>query len=178
MLYAIGYDAPVGPLWVVSDATHLRGVWMQGQKYFADRLSESPQAREVPVLAQARAWLDAYFAGQRPAVDALPLAPEGSAFRQQVWQLLCDIPYGETTTYGALAQALAAHTGQARVSAQAVGGAVGHNPLSIIVPCHRVVGRDGSLTGYAGGLDKKIQLLTHEGVDLSGLYVPKRGTAL
>jgi methylated-DNA-[protein]-cysteine S-methyltransferase len=178
MLYAISYDAPVGLLWVVSDATHVRGVWMQGQKYFADRLSESPQAREVPVLAQTRTWLDAYFAGQRPAMDALPIAPEGSVFRQQVWQLLCDIPYGETTTYGALAQALAARTGQARVSAQAVGGAVGHNPLSIIVPCHRVVGRDGSLTGYAGGVDKKIQLLMHEGVDLSGLYVPKRGTAL
>lgn len=178
MLYAIRYDAPVGPLWVVSDATHLRGVWMEGQKYFADRLSEPPQPREVPVLAQTRVWLDSYFAGQRPAVEGLPLAPEGSAFRQQVWQLLCGIPYGETTTYGALTQALAARSGQARVSAQAVGGAVGHNPLSIIVPCHRVVGRDGSLTGYAGGLDKKIQLLTHEGVDLSGFYVPKRGTAL
>jgi methylated-DNA-[protein]-cysteine S-methyltransferase len=129
-------------------------------------------------LVQARAWLDAYFAGLRPDIDALPLAPQGSAFRQAVWALLRAIPYGETTTYGDLARALAAQSGQTKVSAQAVGGAVGHNPLSIVVPCHRVLGRDGSLTGYAGGLDNKVKLLTLEGVDAAHWRVPKRGSAL
>jgi methylated-DNA-[protein]-cysteine S-methyltransferase len=152
---------------------------MVGQKYFAQGLSVTPQQHALPpVLAQARAWLDAYFAGQRPDVGDLPLAPQGSAFRQAVWALLRAIPYGQTTTYGDLARALAAQSGQTRVSAQAVGGAVGHNPLSIVVPCHRVLGRGGSLTGYAGGLDKKVKLLTLEGVDAARWRVPTRGSAL
>ena len=178
MLYACHHDSPLGPLYLVSDASHLRGVWMAGQKYFAQGFSVAPELGQLPVLAQARAWLDAYFAGQRPRVADVPLAPQGSAFRQAVWALLREIPYGETTTYGELAQVLADQTGQARMSAQAVGGAVGHNPLSIIVPCHRVLGRDGSLTGYAGGLDTKIKLLCLEGVDPACWRVPTRGTAL
>ena len=133
--------------------------------------------QETPVLEETKRWLDIYFAGREP--DFLPpLHLAGSPFRQEVWALLRQIPYGETTTYRALAEAVARKRGLRRMSAQAVGGAVGHNPISIIVPCHRVVGSDGSLTGYAGGLERKVQLLRLEGVDMSRLYAPKKGTAL
>ena len=125
----------------------------------------------------AARWLDAYFAGQAPSIGALPLRPEGSAFRQEVWKLLCDIPYGHVTTYGLLAQKLAARRGVPHLSAQAVGGAVGHNPLSILIPCHRVVGADGSLTGYAGGIERKKALLTLEGVDVAQLRLSVRAEA-
>ena len=130
---------------------------------------------DLPVFRQAAAWLDAYFAKQ-PLPDLPPLAPRGSDFRQAVWRLLLEIPYGQVTTYGALAQILRDRGISA--AAQAVGGAVGHNPISILIPCHRVVGADGSLTGYAGGVEKKRFLLALEGVDMTNLYMPKRGTAL
>ena len=132
----------------------------------------------LPVFDAARDWLARYFAGEKPMPSELPLCPIGGEFRQRVWSLLCQIPYGETTTYGALARALAAQMGRPSMSSQAVGGAVGHNPISIIIPCHRVVGSGGSLTGYAGGIAAKLRLLEHEGVELSRLSVPKRGTAL
>ena len=131
----------------------------------------------MPVLGDACRWLDVYFSGQEP--DFLPpLHPHGSEFQLAVWELLLQIPYGQTTTYGALARQLAARRGLSRMSAQAVGGAVGHNPISLLIPCHRVVGTNGSLTGYAGGLDKKIRLLELEHADMTGLFIPKRGTAL
>ena len=123
-------------------------------------------------------WLDRYFAGENPQISELPLAPSGSDFRQMVWKILCDIPSGQTTTYGEIAKKIAARTGRSTMSAQAVGGAVGHNPISIIIPCHRVVGTNGSLTGYAGGIDKKIALLELEGVDMTKYFVPTKGTAL
>ncbi len=132
----------------------------------------------LPVFAQVKEWLDRYFAGEQPPIFALPLAPIGTDFRHRVWRKLITIPYGQTRTYGQLAQELADEDGNDKMSAQAVGGAVGHNPISIIIPCHRVVGADGSLTGYAGGVEKKVFLLEHEGVDMSGLTVPKKGTAL
>ena len=160
------YDSPVGPLSLVSDGQGLAGLWIEGQKYFAATLSQLPEMREdAPGLPEARAWLDRYFAGHRPAIGDLPLYPSGSPFRQAVWACLREIPYGQVTTYGCIARQAAARLGRERLSAQAVGGAVGHNPISIIIPCHRVVGWDGSLTGYAGGLDKKQWLLRHEGVD-------------
>lgn len=118
-------------------------------------------------------WLDVYFTGREPDFTP-PLHPAGSSFRQAVWQLLLEIPYGQTTTYGALAKRLNA----GRMSAQAVGGAVGHNPISIIVPCHRVVGTNGSLTGYAGGLDRKIRLLEMEKTDMTGLFRPRKETTI
>ena len=125
----------------------------------------------------AKHWLDIYFAGKKP--DLLPpLHPIGSAFRRSVWDILLQIPYGQTTTYGEIARQLAEKQGLPRMSAQAVGGAVGHNEISIIIPCHRVVGTNGSLTGYAGGIDKKIKLLETEHTDLTGFFVPKKGTAL
>ena len=179
MVYTSHYDSPIGALLLAERDRKLVGVWMEGQKYFLGSLREETQERESsPVLRQAGLWLDRYFAGERPAISELPLAPIGSEFRKEVWQVLCEIPYGETTTYGEISQKIAARRGLERMSAQAVGGAVGHNPISIIVPCHRVVGSNGSLTGYAGGLQKKIKLLTHEGVDMERFFVPKRGTAL
>ena len=132
-------------------------------------LSESPETigisvDECPALAQTARWLDLYFAGRRPSPDPLPLAPSGTPFRQAVWRILLEIPYGETTSYGAIASRMAREQGVEIISARAVGGAVGHNPISLIIPCHRVIGKHGDLTGFGGGLDRKRWLLIHEGV--------------
>lgn len=157
------YASPVGRLTLACDGEHLTGLWLEGQKYFGGTGFAAMEPGEYPpVFAQAREWLDRYFAGEKPDASRLPLAPAGSTFRQAVWQLLGEIPYGEVTTYGELAQRLSARLDR-RTSARAVGGAVGHNPISIIIPCHRVVGSGGNLTGYAGGIDRKIWLLEHEG---------------
>lgn len=177
MTFTQHYDSPLGGILLAADETGLTGLWFDGQKYFARDLPIQHTEQDTPVLSETRRWLDMYFTGREP--DFLPpLHPAGSPFRQEVWALLRQIPYGETTTYRALAEAVARKRGLRQMSAQAVGGAVGHNPISIIVPCHRVVGSDGSLTGYAGGLERKVQLLRLEGVDMSRLYVPKKGTAL
>lgn len=179
MRYTTHYESPLGPMLLAGDGESLSGLWFVGQKYFAAGLCGEPLVNdELPAFAAARAWLDEYFAGRRPASAGLPLAPAGSSFRLEVWDLLREIPYGETTTYGALARQLAGRLGRSAMSAQAVGGAVGHNPLTLIVPCHRVVGADGSLTGYAGGIERKRQLLGLEGVDMAGFYLPSQGTAL
>jgi methylated-DNA-[protein]-cysteine S-methyltransferase len=179
MLYTAHYQSPAGSIWLAAEEDALVGLWIENQKYFLASIKEQPTIQEDhPVLMQSKSWLDRYFAGERPKISELKLAPKGSEFRQAVWELLCQIPYGELTTYGEIAKKIASKFGRERMSAQAVGGAVGHNPISIIIPCHRVVGTNGSLTGYAGGLDKKIWLLTHEGVDMDKLFVPKRGTAL
>lgn len=179
MYYSTTYLSPVGTLTLGSDGEHLVGVWLEGQKYFGGAVEKELKARDgLPVFSAARDWLDRYFAGEKPSPSELPLHPIGGEFRQQVWRLLCQIPYGEITTYGTLAKELAAQMGRNSMSGQAVGGAVGHNPISIIIPCHRVVGANGSLTGYAGGIPTKIKLLEHEGADLSRLFVPKKGTVL
>lgn len=176
MYYQINYKSPIGNMTVVCDGQkkHIIGLWIEGQKYFQAALSGEPvPGEDVPVLQKAVSWLDAYFAGKRPAISELPLAPEGGAFRQEVWKILCEIPYGSVTTYGEIAKKMAVGMGRESMSAQAVGGAVAHNPISVIIPCHRVVGTNGSLTGYAGGIDKKIKLLAHEGVDVSAFSMPK-----
>lgn len=178
MLYCTEYRSPLGRLTLASDGESLAGLWIEGQKYFGGGLGEMAPKDGLPVFERARAWLDRYFAGEKPSPAELPLAPAGGEFRQTVWGLLCQIPYGQVATYGALAKEAAGKLGRASMSAQAVGGAVGRNPISIIIPCHRVVGAGGSLTGYAGGIDRKIQLLRLEGADLSGLTRPKKGTAL
>lgn len=179
MLYSAQYPSPLGPLLLAGNEDSLVGLWIEGQKYFAGTVAEEVTEKgDLPVFAAAKAWLDAYFAGRKPAISDLPLAPQGGAFRRAVWDILCGIPYGGVITYGEIAKAMAARMNKASMSSQAVGGAVGHNPISIIIPCHRVVGASGSLTGYAGGIDKKIKLLRHEGVDMSGLFVPSKGTAL
>lgn len=168
MFYSVEYASPVGMLTLASDGVHIVGLWLEGQKYFLDTLPETPiPSHALPVFERARHWLDRYFAGQKPDIRELPLCPIGGVFRQTVWACLCDIPYGEVTTYGAIAKKIAAASGKASMSAQAVGGAVGRNPISVIIPCHRVIGANGNLTGYAGGLDRKIRLLAHEGVDVS-----------
>lgn len=157
------YRSPVGRLTLACDGEHLTGLWMEGQKYFGATVSGTMEpGANLPILARTREWLDRYFAGERPALGELPLAPAGSPFRQAVWQLLGEIPYGQVVTYGALARKLAERLGRP-TSSRAVGGVVGHNPISIIIPCHRVVGSNGSLTGYAGGVDRKRWLLEHEG---------------
>lgn len=176
MTYLTTLSSPLGPISLASDGESLVGLWLEGQKYFAVGLeAETEERPDLPVFRQAASWLEAYFA-QRPLPSLPPLAPRGSEFRKAVWKLLLEIPRGETTTYGALAKQL--KDAGIPASPQAVGGAVGHNPISILIPCHRVVGSGGSLTGYAGGVEKKRFLLELEGVDLSGLYMPKKGTAL
>ena len=177
MIYTQHYESPLGGILLAADEIGLTGLWFDGEKYYADNLAAEHEARDTQALGAAKRWLDVYFAGKEP--DFLPpLHPIGSAFRQEVWQLLLEIPYWQTTTYGALARRLAERRGLRHMSAQAVGGAVGHNEISILIPCHRVVGTSGSLTGYAGGIDKKLSLLRLEQVDLSGFFVPTKGTAL
>jgi methylated-DNA-[protein]-cysteine S-methyltransferase len=167
----------VGLITLASDGGSLAGLWIEGQKYHGG-ISGMTENGDVPVFTAAKKWLDRYFAGERPVVSELPLAPAGSTFRQEVWRILCEIPYGKVVTYGNIAKKMAAKMNRESMSSQAAGGAVGHNPLSIIIPCHRVVGSNGSLTGYAGGIATKIKLLEREGVDMSSLFVPKSGTAL
>ncbi len=157
-VYCTELPSPVGLLTLAGTEENLLGLWLAGQKYFLDPLPQRPERRDtLPLFLAVRRWLTDYFAGERPAPVELPLAPMGSDFRQRVWRQLLTIPYGTVTTYGKLARALDS-------SPRAVGGAVGHNPISIIIPCHRVIGATGSLTGYAGGLDRKRQLLEMEGV--------------
>ncbi|MCC2166394.1 methylated-DNA--[protein]-cysteine S-methyltransferase [Gallintestinimicrobium propionicum] len=159
--YTSIYPSRLGDILLAADEIGLTGLWFFGQSYFADTLPAEQIAQETPILAQAREWLDEYFSGKEP--DFTPtLHPMGSPFRQAVWKLLLQIPYGQTTTYGEIARQLEKLQNRPHMSAQAVGGAVGHNGISIIIPCHRVVGTKGSLTGYAGGLDKKMALLELE----------------
>ena len=176
MTYTQHYDSPLGGILLSADDEGLTGLWFDGEKYFALGLPKEHEARETDILRAAARWLDVYFSGREPDFTP-PLHPVGSDFRQRVWKKLLEIPYGETTTYGELAKSLAADLGLERMSAQAVGGAVGHNEISVIIPCHRVVGASGSLTGYAGGISKKLSLLRLEGADTSRFFVPKKSTA-
>ncbi|MDR0520071.1 MAG: methylated-DNA--[protein]-cysteine S-methyltransferase [Clostridiales Family XIII bacterium] len=173
MTHTSYYDSPLGGILLASDGESLTGLWFAGQKYYGDTLGgEAADSPDLPLWGAVGEWLGAYFAGRKPGIGDLPLAPNGSAFRWSVWEELLAIPYGEVATYGDIAERIGCK------SAQAVGGAVGHNPISIIIPCHRVVGQNGSLTGYAGGLDRKRKLLELEGADMSRLFAPGKGTAL
>lgn len=156
MLFLTHYASPLGPILLAADETGLTGLWFEGQKYFPSFLGVDYQEKETPILTETVRWLDVYFSGKDPGFLP-PLHPQGSPFRQTVWDILLTIPRGQTMTYGEIARRLGVR------SAQAVGGAVGHNPISILIPCHRVVGSDGSLTGYAGGFDRKTRLLQLEG---------------
>ena len=162
MDYISHYDSPLGGMTMASNGTHLVGLWFDGQKHFADTLDLEHEVRDdLPVFKETRCWLDLYFAGIVPEFTPALLL-RGSDFRRQVWKILLTIPYGHTMTYGDIAHIIAQEKGLMNMSAQAVGGAVGHNPISLIVPCHRVLGADGSLTGYAGGTEKKSWLLERE----------------
>jgi methylated-DNA-[protein]-cysteine S-methyltransferase len=179
MIYTTHYPSPLGDLLLAASDNALIGLWIKGQKYYLSDLKEPiEENNNLSVFHRTKEWLDLYFQKERPAVSMLKLAPIGSDFRQHVWKILCEIPYGQTVTYNDIAKRLARERGILKMSAQAVGGAVGHNPISIIIPCHRVVGSNGSLTGYAGGIDKKMFLLQLENSDVSRLYIPTRGTAL
>ncbi len=173
MYYAAVYNSPVGKIILAGDEKNIIGLWFENQKYIENTMpSDIIRDQDNPILKKGLQWLDDYFSGGKPAVESLHLAPDGSAFRQCVWNILKEIPYGQTTTYGKIAKEAARRLGKEKMSAQAVGGAVAHNPISIIIPCHRVIGSDGSLTGYAGGTDKKIKLLKHEGIDVRSLRKP------
>lgn len=161
MHYINRYHSPLGTILLAADDTGLTGLWFEDQKYFAQGLDKETEEKEFSVFQTARRWLDVYFSGQAPDFQ-VPLHFQGTAFQKEVWEILLSIPYGETTTYGAIAKQLAAKRGLPHLSAQAVGSAVGHNKISIIVPCHRVIGADGSLTGYAGGIWRKEKLLALE----------------
>lgn len=159
MDYIYHYKSPIGMITMASDGETLIGLWFDGQKYFGDSLGEAYEEKMLPIFEQTINWLDIYFSGGIP--DFTPaLTMRTTEFRKNVWNIMLSIPYGETMTYGEIAKKLQS------MSAQAVGGAVGHNSISLIIPCHRVVGSDGSLTGYAGGIDKKIKLLALEGIKL------------
>ena len=177
MTFTQHYDSPLGGILLAADEIGLTGLWFDGQKYFARGLSSEQEERELPVLLEAKRWLDIYFTGKEPEFLP-PLHSIGSAFRRSVWKILLQIPYGRTTTYGEIARRLAEKQKLSRLSAQAVGGAVGQNAISIIIPCHRVVGTNGSLTGYAGGVDKKMKLLELEHADMRRFFAPEKGTAL
>ena len=171
------YKSPIGTILLAANEIGLTGLWFEGQKYFARTLPKEHISKEASVLAEAKRWLDIYFAGKEPDFTP-PLQPAGSAFQQAVWQILLQIPYGQTMTYGEIARRMAEIRKVPHMSAQAVGGAVGHNEVSIIIPCHRVVGTGGSLTGYAGGIEKKVALLELERTDMSQFFVPQKGPAL
>lgn len=154
------YDSPLGPILLAQDGDALVGLWFRGQKYFPQLTGAKEE--ETPLLREAKDWLSHYFLGLSPDPRELKLEPKGTIFQKEVWDILLEIPSGSTAAYADIARELARRRGLSRMSAQAVGGAVGHNPISIIIPCHRVVGRNGSLTGYAGGLERKQWLLNHE----------------
>ncbi|MDR1210745.1 MAG: methylated-DNA--[protein]-cysteine S-methyltransferase [Spirochaetaceae bacterium] len=156
-MYTCTIDTPLGTVRAAAADEALTGLWFIGQKYFPVDFAAWTEAPERPAFAALRSWLAAYFNGKKPALT-VPLAPKGTAFQQAVWKLLLEIPYGKTATYGGLAAIL-----KKPGAGQAVGGAVGHNPISLIIPCHRVLGADGGLSGYAGGLEKKRALLELEG---------------
>ena len=172
MEYSAHYDSPLGGITLAGDGAALVGLWFDGQTHFADAPDPVRDEKPLKVFDQAKRWLDVYFGGRDPGFTP-PLRMKSTPFRRAVWVILLTIPFGRTVTYGGIASELARREGVARMSAQAVGGAVGHNPIALIVPCHRVIGADGGLTGYGGGLDRKRFLLALEGAD-TGLRFPEQ----
>ena len=173
MQYTDTYRSPLGGITLAGTEEALTGLWFNGQKYYPAALAQERAEKELPVFRLTKKWLDLYFQGKIPDFTP-PLRPVGSAFRLSVWEILKQIPYGAVTTYGAIARQIAARNQIESMSAQAVGGAVAHNPISILIPCHRVVGSGGSLTGYAGGIDKKLYLLKLEKVDTTKFTIPAK----
>ncbi len=161
MIYTTSYTSPLGPITLASDGKVLTGLWFDGQTYFGHGLSKDATEKDLPIFHEAKRWLTIYFSGKEP--DFLPpLNYDSTPFRKQVFDILLTIPYGKTITYGDIAKKIAKERGISHMSAQAIGGAVGHNPISLMIPCHRVVGKNGNLTGYAGGLQRKAALLRWE----------------
>lgn len=169
MLYKNRYISPLGDITILADDEYIRGVWFENQKYYGSEYDlDTIPTTENGAIRQVRKWLNAYFSGQAPTINPIILKPDVSPFRRQVLNILAEIPYGQTITYKEIASKLEVKNGR-RTSARAVGGAVGHNPISILIPCHRVVGSDGALTGYAGGIERKVGLLSLEGIEIDSL---------
>ena len=163
MKHICSYRSPLGDITLEADDRELTGLWFEGQKYYPVLSEKESDEKETRALSLAKEWLDIYFSGKEPDIK-VPMRFSGTAFRNEVWEILLSIPYGKTVTYGQIADMLAKKHGTERMSARAVGGAVGHNRISVIVPCHRVIGSDGRLKGYAGGTERKRELLKLEGV--------------
>ena len=177
MIYATEYPSPLGTITLACDADAIIGLWFNGQRYFGNIFPQQTTPENRPLFAEAKRWLDLYFSGRDPGFLP-PLRYDSTLFRKTVCEIMLTIPYGKTMTYGEIAAEVARQRGMSKMSAQAVGGAVGHNPISLMIPCHRVVGTNGSLTGYGGGIQRKVKLLELERADMHGLFVPKKGTAL
>ena len=177
MDYVHHYQSPLGGITLASDGTALIGLWFDDQTYFADTIRKQTSEKNLPIFQETKKWLDIYFSGKTPDFTP-PLNMRTMPFRKRVWDIMLSIPFGHTITYGQIADKIAHEKGIRRMSAQAVGGAVGHNSISLIIPCHRVVGTNGSLAGYAGGIDKKVKLLELEQTNMKSLFLPKKGTAL
>lgn len=175
MQYKMTYKSPVGDLTITTDGQNVTGLWFENQQNYESLLNDTVKEQYQPIFDKVTHWLDEYFSGNRPAIN-FPLKPTGTDFRMTVWSKLQAIPYGKTVTYGEVAQQIANERGQTKMSAQAVGGAVGSNPISIIIPCHRVVGANGSLTGFGGGIERKVKLLNIEEVNMSAFHVPSHST--
>ncbi|WP_251517347.1 MULTISPECIES: methylated-DNA--[protein]-cysteine S-methyltransferase [Staphylococcus] len=176
-MYKTEYQSPVGQITLTSDGKHLTGLWFPKNDITKNDDSQYTHRPQLQIFEKVTAWLDAYFSGNNPEID-FPLQPEGTEFKKQVWDLLLEIPFGQTLSYGELAEKVAVKRNKAKMSAQAVGGAVGSNPISIIIPCHRVVGKDGNLTGYGGGIETKVKLLETEQLDMNQFYIPKKGNKI
>ena len=175
MIYTTYYNSPLGKILLASKDNKLIGLWIEGQKYYLTNLKEKIcESNNDKILVKTKNWLDRYFNKEKPNINELKLNLIGSQFRESVWKILCKIPYGKVITYEKIAEQIAKQNGITKMSAQAVGGAVGHNPISIIIPRHRVIGTNGSLTGYAAGIDKKVFLLKHENVNMNNLFIPKK----
>lgn len=177
MDYTYHYSSPLGNITLAGNGKQLTGLWFDGQKYFGSTLGDEPVQKRLPIFDQAAHWLDIYFGGTAPDFTP-PLSLEATPFRKAVWKILSAIPYGQTVTYGEISRQIARQKNIPTMSPQAVGNAVAHNPISLIIPCHRVVGSNGSLTGYAGGIDKKVKLLSLEKTDMAKFFIPTKGTAL
>lgn len=179
MEYKSLYESPVGTIILTSDGKFLTGLWFTTSRFLDLRKVEIEQVRdELKIFNISKNWLERYFKGEQPDINEVPIKLIGTEFSKKVWEILKAIPYGKTITYGDIAEKIAKEKGIKRMSAQAVGHAVGYNPISIIIPCHRVIGANGNLTGYGGGIETKIGLLKHERVNIDKLYRPKKGNAL
>jgi methylated-DNA-[protein]-cysteine S-methyltransferase len=168
MEYVHKIKSPVGMLTVSSDGKNVSGLWIEGQKYFAKTMEKDVLEQNLSIFETVQKWLDIYFSGREP--DFIPpLMPKGSPFQKSIWNNLCKIPYGQTTSYGELAKQFELENQGKHTSARAIGNAVGHNPISILIPCHRVIGKNGNLTGYAGGIANKIKFLKMEGINIANM---------
>lgn len=172
MSYIQNYISPIGEMFMISDGENLINLSYINAKYYQELYKSNAIAKDLPIFKVTKSWLDVYFNGEIPNFTP-SIKLNGTDFRIQVWKILMAIPYGATTTYGEIAKKISLQNNLKQMSAQAVGGAIGHNPISIIIPCHRVVGSDGCITGYAGGIDKKVKLLKIEGAYKDNFYLPK-----